>query len=74
MWDSDFTLDSRRSSPTSLPQALLASLRVWGRMYGPVALEVFGQFGPEANPQVLFQAEMNSALDMLGLQPPAPRP
>ncbi|WP_274912378.1 TetR/AcrR family transcriptional regulator [Streptomyces sp. WZ-12] len=65
---------TREHFPHLPPQALLASLRVWGRMYGPVALEVFGQFGPEANPQVLFQAEMNSALDMLGLKPPASKP
>ncbi|MGW2268897.1 hypothetical protein [Streptomyces yangpuensis] len=41
-------------------------------MYGPVALEVYRQFGPDANPRVLFQAEMDSALEMLGLDKPAP--
>lgn len=59
-----------RELPHLPPQALLACLRVWGRMYGPVALEVYGQFGPEANPRVLFRAEMDSALEMLGLQKP----
>ncbi|MEU9104966.1 TetR/AcrR family transcriptional regulator [Streptomyces xanthophaeus] len=61
---------ARESFPHLPPQALLACLRVWGRMYGPVALEVYGQFGPEANPRVLFRAEMDSALEMLGLQKP----
>ncbi len=39
-------------------------------MYGPVALEVYGRFGPEANPRVLFRAERDSALEMLGLDQP----
>ncbi|MFI8446991.1 TetR/AcrR family transcriptional regulator [Streptomyces erythrochromogenes] len=62
---------ARECFPHLPPQALLASLRVWGRMYGPVALEVYRQFGPDANPRVLFQAEMDSALEMLGLQKPS---
>ncbi|MFC9584773.1 TetR/AcrR family transcriptional regulator [Streptomyces yangpuensis] len=62
---------ARECFPHLPPQALLASLRVWGRMYGPVALEVYRQFGPDANPRVLFQAEMDSALEMLGLDKPA---
>ncbi|MET9691113.1 TetR/AcrR family transcriptional regulator [Streptomyces sp. NPDC006514] len=61
---------ARECFPHLPPQALLASLRVWGRMYGPVALEVYGQFGPEANPRLLFRAEMDSALEMLGLDQP----
>ncbi|MEU6300338.1 TetR/AcrR family transcriptional regulator [Streptomyces erythrochromogenes] len=62
---------ARECFPHLPPQALLASLRVWGRMYGPVALEVYRQFGPDANPRVLFQAEMDSALEMLGLEKPS---
>ncbi|MFG2338301.1 TetR/AcrR family transcriptional regulator [Streptomyces yangpuensis] len=62
---------ARECFPHLPPQALLASLRVWGRMYGPVALEVYRQFGPDANPRVLFQAEMDSALEMLGLDKPS---
>ncbi|MFJ7778061.1 hypothetical protein [Streptomyces yangpuensis] len=63
---------ARECFPHLPPQALPASLRVWGRMYGPVAPEVYRQFGPDANPRVLFQAEMDSALEMLGLDKPAP--
>lgn len=58
-----------RSDFPGLPPAGLAlALRMWGRMHGLVALEVYGHLGPRtAGPAKLFRAEMDALVAELGL-------
>lgn len=58
-----------RSDFADLPPAGLAlALRMWGRMHGLVALEVYGHLRPQsADPAKLFRAEMLDLIRELGL-------
>ncbi|MFQ6231166.1 TetR-like C-terminal domain-containing protein [Nocardia sp. NPDC002869] len=58
-----------RSEFPELPPAGLAfALRMWGRMHGLIALEVYGHLRPQtADPAKLFRAEMDELVDKLGL-------
>ncbi|MEU1954264.1 TetR/AcrR family transcriptional regulator [Nocardia rhamnosiphila] len=58
-----------RSEFPELPPAGLAfALRMWGRMHGLIALEVYGHLRPQtADPAKLFRAEMDELIDGLGL-------
>ncbi|MFI9534507.1 TetR/AcrR family transcriptional regulator [Nocardia fusca] len=58
-----------RAEFPALPAAGLAfALRMWGRMHGLVALEVYGHLLPQtADPAKLFRAEMDELIDDLGL-------
>ncbi|TCP57415.1 TetR family transcriptional regulator [Tamaricihabitans halophyticus] len=45
-------------------------LQFWVRLYGHVALEVFGRFpGPLSNPDALFEANLTSLIRDIGLTP-----
>ncbi|MEV5752033.1 TetR/AcrR family transcriptional regulator [Actinoallomurus sp. NPDC052308] len=52
-----------------LPPAVVAlALRVWGRMHGLVALEIYGHLSPLANdPAAIYRAEMRDLVRSLGL-------
>lgn len=50
------------------PGAVALSLRVWARMHGPVALEVYGHLGRQArDPEGLYRAELDDLVRSLGL-------
>ncbi|MFD3675313.1 TetR/AcrR family transcriptional regulator [Streptomyces sp. NPDC058613] len=59
---------ARAQFPHLPPQALSLSLRIWGRMYGPVALEVFGYLAGQVNdPAELYRREVDAIISLLGL-------
>ncbi|MEV7024878.1 TetR/AcrR family transcriptional regulator [Kitasatospora sp. NPDC093558] len=59
---------AREQFPHLSPQALGVSLRIWGRMYGPVALEVFGYLGQQINdPAEVYRREVDAIIEMLGI-------
>jgi AcrR family transcriptional regulator len=54
------------------PAAVALALRVWGRMHGPVALEVYGHLrGQTHDPAKVYRTEMLDLIKSLGLSPPA---
>jgi AcrR family transcriptional regulator len=58
----------RAEFPALPPAGLAFALRMWGRMHGLVALEVYGHLLPQtADPAKLFRAEMDELIDDLGL-------
>jgi AcrR family transcriptional regulator len=57
--------------PNLPPAAVALALRLWGRMHGLVALEIYGHLRPLANdPAALYRAEMHDLIRSLGLDPP----
>lgn len=67
----NLTTTVRARFPDLPPAALALGLRVWGRMHGLIALELYGHLGPQANdPARLFSAEMLDLIRSLGLEPP----
>jgi AcrR family transcriptional regulator len=63
-------LDKVRPAFPELPPAGLAlALRLWGRLHGLVALEVYGHLRAQTpNPDKLFEAELTHLLRSLGLE------
>lgn len=62
----------RGSFPDLPPAAVALALRVWGRMHGLVALEVYGHLQTQTrNPANLYRDEMTDLLRSLGLTPSA---
>ncbi|MEV0582130.1 TetR/AcrR family transcriptional regulator [Nonomuraea sp. NPDC050310] len=58
----------REAFPDLPPAALALALRLWGRMHGLVALEIYGHLGPQAlRPGDLYRAEMKDLIRSLGL-------
>jgi AcrR family transcriptional regulator len=58
----------RESFPDLPPAAVALALRVWGRMHGLVALEVYGHLRTQTrNPAKLYRAEMIDMIKSLGL-------
>ncbi|MGI5220104.1 TetR/AcrR family transcriptional regulator [Nocardia sp. CA-290969] len=58
----------RADYPELPPAGLAMALRVWGRMHGLIALEVYGHLGPQTpDPAKLFHAEMRALVRGLGL-------
>ncbi|MEU8364944.1 TetR/AcrR family transcriptional regulator [Nonomuraea sp. NPDC048882] len=58
----------REAFPDLPPAALALALRLWGRMHGLVALEVYGHLGPQARqPGDLYRAEMSDLIRSLAL-------
>ncbi|MFB8281447.1 TetR/AcrR family transcriptional regulator [Nocardia colli] len=58
----------RGDFPDLPPAALALALRMWGRMHGLVALEVYGHLVPQSrDPAKLFHAEMLDLVRSLGL-------
>ncbi|MEU2041801.1 TetR/AcrR family transcriptional regulator [Nocardia niwae] len=57
----------RSEFPELPPDALALALRMWGRMHGPIALEVYGHLRPQSqDPAKLFRAEMRDLVRSLG--------
>ncbi|MGW4715302.1 TetR/AcrR family transcriptional regulator [Nocardia sp. NPDC004260] len=57
----------RSDFPDLPPDALALALRLWGRMHGPIALEVYGHLRPQSqDPGKLFRAEMRDLVRSLG--------
>ncbi|MFD0204631.1 MULTISPECIES: TetR/AcrR family transcriptional regulator [Saccharothrix] len=58
----------RAEHPDLPPAAVALSLRVWGRMHGLVALEVYGHLrGQTREPGKVYRAEMADLVSSLGL-------
>lgn len=58
----------RAEFPDLPPAGLALALRIWGRMHGLVALEVYGHLRPQTpDPAKLFHAEMLDLVGSLGL-------
>lgn len=75
-WD-DFDpglLDKVRPAFPALPPAGVAlALRIWGRLHGLVALEIYGHLGAQTlSPDKLFGTELGDLVGSLGLEPGAP--
>ncbi|WP_324197902.1 TetR/AcrR family transcriptional regulator [Nocardia abscessus] len=59
----------RADFPDLPPDALALALRMWGRMHGLIALEVYGHLRPQTqDPGKLFRAEMRDLVRSLGFQ------
>ncbi|TMR92364.1 TetR/AcrR family transcriptional regulator [Nonomuraea basaltis] len=59
------------SFPGLPPAAVALTLRVWGRMHGLVALEIYGHLrGLTRDPSAVYQDEMISLITSLGLPSP----
>ncbi|WP_280210642.1 TetR/AcrR family transcriptional regulator [Nocardia cyriacigeorgica] len=73
-FDADLVDHVRTDFPDLPPAGLALALRMWGRMHGLVALEVYGHLRPLAqDPARLFRAEMLDLVHSLGLSPQLPR-
>ncbi|TQM26152.1 TetR/AcrR family transcriptional regulator [Nocardia bhagyanarayanae] len=58
----------RADFPDLPPAALALALRMWGRMHGPIALEVYGHLRPQSqDPAKLFHIEMLDLVRAVGL-------
>lgn len=67
-FDPDLVAHVRSGFPELPPDALALALRMWGRMHGPIALEVYGHLRPQSqDPAKLFRAEMRDLVRSLGL-------
>ncbi|WP_067467488.1 TetR/AcrR family transcriptional regulator [Nocardia amamiensis] len=67
-FDADLTEHVRAGFPALPPDALALALRMWGRMHGLIALEVYGHLRPQSRaPAKLFRAEMLDLVRSLGL-------
>ncbi|GGL41444.1 TetR family transcriptional regulator [Nocardia jinanensis] len=63
------TAHVRSEFPGLPPAGLALALRMWGRMHGLVALEVYGHLRPQsADPAKLFRVEMCELVRELGLR------
>ncbi|MFE9787330.1 TetR-like C-terminal domain-containing protein [Nocardia salmonicida] len=59
----------RGEFPDLPPAGLALALRMWGRMHGLLALEIYGHLGPRAqHPDKLYRAEMLDLVRSLGLR------
>ncbi|TLF81215.1 TetR/AcrR family transcriptional regulator [Nocardia cyriacigeorgica] len=73
-FDADLVEHARTDFPDLPPAALALALRMWGRMHGLMALEVYGHLRPQSqDPAKLFRAEMLDLVHSLGLSPRLPR-
>ncbi|NEW52344.1 TetR/AcrR family transcriptional regulator [Nocardia cyriacigeorgica] len=67
-FDADLAAHVRADFPELPPAGLALALRMWGRMHGLVALEVYGHLRPQAqDPAKLFRAEMLDLVRSLGV-------
>jgi AcrR family transcriptional regulator len=66
----ELVTEVRLEFPDLPPAAVGLALRVWGRMHGLVALEVYGHLrGQTADPAKLYEAELNDLVRSLGWAP-----
>jgi hypothetical protein len=64
----------RESFPDLPPAAVALALRVWGRMHGLVALEIYGHLvGQTQHPEKLYRAELLDLLAALRIPEKAQR-
>jgi len=67
-FDPGFSSVIRASFPDLPPAAVALAMRVWGRMHGLVALEVYGHLQPHVlDPERLYRAELLDLTRTLGL-------
>ncbi|MEV4872371.1 MULTISPECIES: TetR/AcrR family transcriptional regulator [Streptomyces] len=67
-----FAADIRERFPELPPAGVALAIRVWGRMHGLVALEIYGHLRPLTHdPAKLYRAEMLDLVRSLGLTPHA---
>ena len=67
-FEPDFISRARAAHPDLPPAAIALTLRVWGRMHGLVALEVYGVLSPRAQDVVrLHRDELHDLTRLLGL-------
>lgn len=65
--------ETREDFPDLPPAAIAVTLRVWGRMHGLVALEIYGHLTQLSHdPAKLFHDEMVALVLSLGLKPQLP--
>ncbi|MFC5181710.1 TetR/AcrR family transcriptional regulator [Actinomadura harenae] len=68
-FDPSLTAHVREKFPDFPPEALALTLRIWGRMHGPLALEVYGHVRPLIHdPTTTYQDEMRDLVASLGLK------
>jgi AcrR family transcriptional regulator len=73
-FDEGFIAVIREQFPDLPPAAVALALRIWGRMHGLVALEVYGHLHPQVRDAAkLYRAEMLDLTRALGLEPRSPR-
>jgi AcrR family transcriptional regulator len=66
--DFDTEFADRAREVGLIPAAAALSLRIWGRMHGLVALEVYGHLSPQVtDPAKLYRTEMGELTRSLGL-------
>ncbi|MGK5556358.1 TetR/AcrR family transcriptional regulator [Actinomadura kijaniata] len=73
-WDDfspDLVAETQAAFPGLPPAALALTLRVWGRMHGLVALELYGHLSLSNDPAALHRAEMLDLVRSLGLPDPS---
>ena len=64
---------TRSEFPDLPPAALAVALRMWGRMHGLVALEVYGHLrGQTPRPDKVYRSEVRDLITSLGLPLPPP--
>lgn len=69
-FDPQAVTDLRAVYPKLPPAALALTMRIWGRMYGLVSLEVHGHLRTQTRePGKLYRAEIRDLLTSLGLRP-----
>ncbi|MEV6138394.1 TetR/AcrR family transcriptional regulator [Nocardia sp. NPDC051990] len=67
-FDADLVTHVRADFPELPPSAVALALRIWGRMHGLIALEIYGHLGPQSHdPAKLYHAEMVDLVRSLGL-------
>ncbi|MFI9511002.1 TetR/AcrR family transcriptional regulator [Nocardia sp. NPDC052566] len=67
-FDADLAAHVRAEFPSLPPSGLALALRMWGRMHGLIALEVYGHLIPQSqDPAKLYHAEMLDLVRSLGL-------
>ncbi|MHA4818210.1 TetR/AcrR family transcriptional regulator [Streptomyces aculeolatus] len=69
-FDPVLTAHVREQFPGLPPEALALTLRVWGRMHGLMALEIYGHLRPLIHsPATVYRDELNDLIASLGLRP-----
>lgn len=67
-FDSDLVAKVRADFPGLPPSAVGLAFRVWGRMHGLVALEVYGHLGTRVrDPESLYHDELRDLIRSLGM-------
>ncbi|MFI7131807.1 TetR/AcrR family transcriptional regulator [Nonomuraea sp. NPDC050153] len=71
-FDPGLAADIQAGFPGLPPDAVALTLRVWGRMHGLVALEIYGHLRTlTLDPAAIYHDEMIALIASLGLTPPA---